>query len=395
MAKHYSLRSRLLFWIIGGNIVLWLASGLIVWYEASRELEILLVNLLNGNLTAEKFQSERLELIRSLVRTLIWPLAVSLPLMAIGIAIAIHFASRSLTNLSDSLASRSSLSFEPVETQNLPIEVKPVVDQLNGLFERMRESVEKEQRFTSAAAHELRTPISAMRAQAQVASLSDDLTVQRHALSELMIACDRASHLVNQLLYLARLENENQQVPLHVQTQRFDLNRLLRTMLALATMQAQAKNQTISLDSDSEYPVFLVGRNEALIGSLLRNLLDNAVRYSPRDAKIEVNIQSKSEQTCIEIADSGPGMSEADMAQLGERFFRSQKIEHRDGSGLGWSIVKQIAASENLHINVQIFQSSVHYLLLPVPEAPSDNLRISPAHFRRSSADHIPAESRF
>lgn len=189
----------------------------------------------------------------------------------------------------------------------------------------MRESVEKEQRFTSAAAHELRTPISAMRAQAQVASLSDDLTVQRHALSELMIACDRASHLVNQLLYLARLENENQQVPLHVQTQRFDLNRLLRTMLALATMQAQAKNQTISLDSDSEYPVFLVGRNEALIGSLLRNLLDNAVRYSPRDAKIEVNIQSKSEQTCIEIADSGPGMSEADMAQLGERFFRSQK----------------------------------------------------------------------
>ncbi|MBK6367395.1 MAG: hypothetical protein IPF65_09095 [Polaromonas sp.] len=353
MAKHYSLRSRLLFWIIGGNIVLWLASGLIVWYEASRELEILLVNLLNGNLTAEKFQSERLELIRSLVRTLIWPLAVSLPLMAIGIAIAIHFASRSLTNLSDSLASRSSLSFEPVETQNLPIEVKPVVDQLNGLFERMRESVEKEQRFTSAAAHELRTPISAMRAQAQVASLSDDLTVQRHALSELMIACDRASHLVNQLLYLARLENENQQVPLHVQTQRFDLNRLLRTMLALATMQAQAKNQTISLDSDSEYPVFLVGRNEALIGSLLRNLLDNAVRYSPRDAKIEVNIQSKSEQTCIEIADSGPGMSEADMAQLGERFFRSQKIEHRDGSGLGWSIVKQIAASENLHINVR------------------------------------------
>ena len=124
-------------------------------------------------------------------------------------------------------------------------------------------------------------------------------------------------------------------------------------MLALATMQAQAKNQTISLDSDSEYPVFLVGRNEALIGSLLRNLLDNAVRYSPRDAKIEVNIQSKSEQTCIEIADSGPGMSEADMAQLGERFFRSQKIEHRDGSGLGWSIVKQIAASENLHIDVR------------------------------------------
>ncbi|HMS25851.1 MAG TPA: ATP-binding protein [Burkholderiaceae bacterium] len=353
MSKHYSLRSRLLFWIIGGNIVLWLASGLFVWYEASRDLEVLLVNLLNGNLTAEKFQSERLDLIESLVRDLTWPLAVSLPLMAIGIAIAIHFASRSLTTLSNSLASRSSLSFDPVETQNLPLEVKPVVDQLNRLFERMRDSVEKEQRFTSAAAHELRTPISAMRAQAQVASLSDNLIDQRHALGELMIACDRASHLVNQLLYLARLENENQHLPSQLQTQKFDLNRLLRTMLALATMHAQAKNQSLSLDSDSEDPVFVMGRNEALIGSLLRNLLDNAVRYSPRDAQIEVNIFSKNKQTCIEIADSGPGMSEADITQLGERFFRSQSMEHIDGSGLGWSIVKQIAESEKLNVNVR------------------------------------------
>ena len=97
----------------------------------------------------------------------------------------------------------------------------------------------------------------------------------------------------------------------------------------------------------------MVGRNEALIGSLLRNLLDNAVRYSPRDANIEVNILSKSDHICIEIEDSGPGMTAAEIAQLGERFFRSQKLEHRDGSGLGWSIVKQIAVSEKLGIDVR------------------------------------------
>jgi len=354
MSKHYSLRSRLLFWIIGGNIVLWLFSGLIVWYTASRELESLLVNLLNGNLTAEKFQSERLELIRSLALALVWPLGVSLTLMAILIATATHFASRSMKLLSDSLANRSSLSFEPVSVQNLPLEVSPVVDQLNKLFGRMRESVEKEQRFTSAAAHELRTPISAMRAQAQVASLSDDLSVQRHALSELMIACDRASHLVNQLLYLARLENENQHSSHHTQNHEFDLNRLMRSMLALATMQAQVKNQSISLDSDSNYPVLMIaGRNEALIGSLMRNLMDNAVRYSPKGAQIEVKIQLKSEQVCVEIADSGPGISEADMAHLGERFFRPKKMAYTDGSGLGWSIVKQIASSEKLHVDVK------------------------------------------
>ena len=353
MAKHYSLRSRLLFWILVSNLVLWSVSGFFMWIEAKHDLEELLIHLLDGEMSAEKFQHERLELLQSMSLGLVWPLAAVLPLLALVVTLVVYRANRHLTALGDDLAKRSALSFDPVESHNLPSEVLPVVDKLNGLFARMRASVEKEQRFTSAAAHELRTPIAAMRAQAQVASLSLDSVAQKHALQELMISCDRASHLVDQLLYLARLENENHKTPPQVQTQQFDLNRLLRNMLALATMQAQVKNQTISLDSDSEKPIFVAGRNEALIGSLLRNLLDNAVRYSPRDANIEVNILSKSDHICIEIEDSGPGMTAAEIAQLGERFFRSQKLEHRDGSGLGWSIVKQIALSEKLGIDVR------------------------------------------
>ena len=146
-------------------------------------------------------------------------------------------------------------------------------------------------------------------------------------------------------LKLARLENENQQAPLQIQTQQFDLNRLLRNMLALATMQAQAKNQTISLDSDSEKPIFVVGRNEALIGSLLRNLLDNAVRYSPQGSVVDVTLNADS----FIVRDNGPGVTPEALARIGERFYRPPG-QTATGSGLGLSIVQRIAKLHDMNV---------------------------------------------
>lgn len=348
MVNNYSLRTRLLTWVLGSNIALWGVSGLIMWYEAKHEMEQLLEHLLDGTFTAEKFQHERLELLQTLALGLVWPLVAVLPLLALVIAYVIYRANRNLTALGNDLANRTALSFEPVKVELLPIEVVPVVNQLNNLFRRMKNSVENEQRFTSAAAHELRTPIAAIRAQAQVASMSVDPADRQHALKELMISCDRSGHLIDQLLALARIENSAHVAPV-VET--FDLLRTLRTTVAMVITEAQAKNQTLSFDSASDLHKLMVRGNDALVGTLLRNLIENAIRYSHAGASILVTVNVKAGKPCVIVEDNGPGMTQAEIAQLGEKFFRAQNTTST-GSGLGWSIVRQIASSEHLAIDV-------------------------------------------
>lgn len=348
MVKNYSLRARLLLWVLGSNILLWVTAGALVWRDASHDLEQLLNHLADNSLTQDALLHERQELLSELVWSLIWPLVIGLPILALVIAFVIYRTNRSLSRLGDTLANRKPLSFTPVESDDLPSELLPVVNELNHLFTRMQLSVEKEQRFTSDAAHELRTPIAAMRAQAQVAAMSDGAADRQHALSELMISCDRGGHLVAQLLALARLESPIQGLKTE---KNFDLIKLLREVMAWMMTDAQAKQQNIYLDQDSEDQVVMVTADDALLGMLLRNLLDNAIRYSPMNAEISVQVQWHNAKPNLLIEDSGPGMSDSDMLHLGERFFRSQNNDST-GSGLGWSIVRQIAAAQNLRLDV-------------------------------------------
>jgi two-component system, OmpR family, sensor histidine kinase QseC len=194
--------------------------------------------------------------------------------------------------------------------------------------------VASERRFTADAAHELRTPIAAIRAQAQVALGSgDDKAQHDHALQVTLAACDRAVHLVEQLLCLARLES--------VPANRFsalDLSALTRRVAADLAPNAMARHQSLELDADQACRV--VG-DDMLIGVLVRNLIDNALRYSPDGARVLVSVTSESEKTVLRVEDSGPGMTEAEMARLGERFYRVLGSA-QPGSGLGWSIVKRI-----------------------------------------------------
>ncbi len=348
MIKNYSLRARLLLWVLGSNIILWVTAGALVWRDASHDLEQLLNHMADNSLTQEALLHERQELLSELVWSLIWPLVVGLPILALVITFVIYRANRSLSRLGSNLANRKPLTFTPVLSNDLPSELVPVVNELNHLFTRMQQSVEKEQRFTADAAHELRTPIAAMRAQAQVAAMCDGVADQQHALNELMVSCDRGSHLVAQLLALARLESPIQALKTE---KTFDLIKLLREVMALMMTEAQAKQQNFYFDQDSEDQVVMVTADEALLGMLFRNLFDNAIRYSPLNAEITVKVQISNANPNVLIEDSGPGMPESDILRLGERFFRSQS-NNSAGSGLGWSIVRQIAAAQNLRLKV-------------------------------------------
>jgi len=210
-----------------------------------------------------------------------------------------------------------------------------MIRSLNGLLARIADLMAGERRFTADAAHELRTPIAGLRAQAQVALDSRDEAERSHALQATLLGCDRASHLVAQLLTLSRLESTAAATlsPL-------DLGQLTRRIAAELAPVALERGQDLSLEVPGPCPL---AADEALLGALLRNLIDNALRYSPARAVVRVEIaRTAAGGLLLSVEDSGPGLSTADLGRLGQRFFRVLGSE-REGSGLGWSIVLRIA----------------------------------------------------
>jgi two-component system sensor histidine kinase QseC len=127
--------------------------------------------------------------------------------------------------------------------------------------------------------------------------------------------------------------------------------KLLRELMAGMMIESQKKHQIFGLGSAADMPLLMVTADEVLMRTLFRNLIDNAIRYSPTGSEIAASAQIREDKVCVLIEDSGSGMSDNDIDRLGERFFRSQNNDST-GSGLGWSIVRQIATAQNLQINV-------------------------------------------
>jgi two-component system, OmpR family, sensor histidine kinase QseC len=280
----------------------------------------------------------------AVLRSTLWPMAVALPLLALTVWWAVYLGVAPLRRLGSALAERQAQALHPVALDGAPSEMAPMVSALNALFARIGTLLESERRFTADAAHELRTPIAAIRIQAQVALGEADEALRRHALQSSLDGCDRATRLVDQLLTLSRLE-AGAAPDLTV----VDLRALTRRVVAELAPKAINKNQT--LDFDATEPCSVAG-NETLLAVLVRNLVDNAVRYSPPSARVKVAVRQQAGQVVLSVEDSGPGLAEADRQRLGERFFRV--VGSLDsGSGLGWSIVRRIAAVHRMGLEVE------------------------------------------
>jgi two-component system sensor histidine kinase QseC len=221
-----------------------------------------------------------------------------------------------------------------------------MLNALNDLFKRTSELHQAEQRFTADAAHELRTPIAALRAQAQVAMAETDPVKQQRALQNTLAGCDRASRLVDQLLTLAKLENQTS-----VELQDCHLIQIIQQCLADLAPRAIHKQQELGFDYDEKL-LDQVQANPVLLAVLFRNLIDNAIRYSPSHARINISLSSQTRGLLLLIEDSGQGMDQAAISRLGERFFRVAD-QQENGSGLGWSIVHRIAHAHQLAIQVK------------------------------------------
>jgi two-component system sensor histidine kinase QseC len=281
----------------------------------------------------EKVES-RQAILWALMRSLLRPMLFALPLFGLALWWSVRKGLAPIRDLRDTLEKRAPNTAEPVSLAGMPRELQPLVQTLNGLLERIDHMVQSERRFTADAAHELRTPIAAIRAQAQVAlGAGDDVAERTHALQTTLAGCDRASRLVDQLLTLARLEASPDTKPAVV-----DLSAVVRRVAGDLAPTALGRKQEITVLADA--PCAVAG-NEVLLGVLVRNLVDNALRYSPVGARVQVDVHSDAQGAHLQVQDSGPGMSDEAIGHLGERFFRVLGSE-QPGSGLGWSVVRRL-----------------------------------------------------
>jgi two-component system sensor histidine kinase QseC len=273
---------------------------------------------------------------REIASHLLAPLAIALPLLAVALVVLIRASLAPLSRLADSIGSRSPNRLDAIVLEEAPRELRPILAQLNRLFGRVADSLEQERRFTADAAHELRTPLAAMRTHAQVARASGDAAQRDHSLDRVVESVDRATHLVEQLLTLARLDAAT----LSGRFAPCELREVAAEALAQVAPLALAKAIEPAL---AESPRVEITGDRALLTVMLRNLIDNAVRYSPPETSVSVATGKTAEGDAqIEIVDQGPGIAPQERRRALDRFYRVAGGAE-SGSGLGLSIVARIA----------------------------------------------------
>jgi two-component system sensor histidine kinase QseC len=289
-----------------------------------------------------ELQSARDDILNAGLQSAIVPMLLAFPALGLLIWAVIFHSLAPLRQLSLSVAQRHPDARQPL-SEAVSVEVLPLVHSLNRLFEKMALQMEGERRFTADAAHELRTPIAAIRMQAQVARGSSQMADRQAALDAVLQGCDRASRLVTQLLQLARLDAQSPMPGTHS----CDAVAESRAILADLGPQVLAKCQVLSLEAPD---VLHINMPPGLVGVLVGNLVDNAHRYSPEEASIHVQWSAHGRPQLV-VQDSGPGLSALHMSRLGDRFFRGPNYG-ADGSGLGWSIVRRLAQRYGLQVQV-------------------------------------------
>ena len=256
----------------------------------------------------------------------------------------ISWSLRPVTAVRQSILRRTALDMQPLPTQDLPLEIEPLVDAFNRMLADLDAALQAERRFIADAAHELRTPLAAMLNQAQIALAATDMQERKTAFRQLIAAAQRSGRLGEQLLDMARLESwRSGDTGTSV-----DLSDLVMLVLRDFESAAAAKQQQLVVQAQ---PCPVTGHVDGL-GILIRNLIDNAVRYTPQGGRIVVECAPGADGApSLRVADSGPGVPQEDRPKIFERFYRVPGTSVR-GSGIGLSLVSRIARLHGAKIEV-------------------------------------------
>ena len=285
---------------------------------------------------------ERDELVFSLTASQIVPWLLLLPLLLLAMVWAVRRALLPVRQLTAELQARDAGDLHPVPNRQTPVELQPLVGAMNGLFTRIEDTLARERRFTADAAHELRTPLAVLRAQWDVVRRAAG-PERASAEAKLTAGMDRMDRLVTQMLALSRVEASTG-LPLNNEVNWPDtVAQVINDCLPLA----ERRHVELACDwpPEHQHPLPLLG-NAALMTVMLRNLLDNAVRYAPEGSLVTL----KFSPTQLVVENAGPPLEAEQIARLGERFHRPEgQVE--TGSGLGVSIVQRIAALHGLSVS--------------------------------------------
>jgi two-component system sensor histidine kinase QseC len=311
----------------------------------------------------------RAELTDEISSQLVVQFLVGLPLLGIVIWVIVGLVLKPLNRLEKALAKREASYLKPLSIKRLPNEILPVVNEINNLFVQLEQAFEHERRFTADASHELRTPLAGLLTQAHVALRTTDEEVRKHALSRIKQGVNRMTYMVQQLLTFSRIESNTE----FLTKQNTMVSREVIHVITELDPDAHKKQIVIEFIEDNAVPVIV---NGPLVSILLRNIIDNAIKYTPPKGNILITVtgQEKYLQVCVE--DSGPGIAPDQYEKSLERFHRCVETANTaKGTGLGFSIVQRIAAIHNadLILGVSQFGGLKVTVLFPLPIRPVDN----------------------
>jgi two-component system, OmpR family, sensor histidine kinase TctE len=281
--------------------------------------------------TVNKRDTLALEIIASMLL----PLVALVAIAAIGLWL-VRRGLEPLTALAREIGGRSAHDLSPVDSTVAPLETQPLVRALNDLLARLGHVLAAQRRFVADAAHQLRTPLTGLKTQAELGLRTSDTAAVRSSLQQIVAGTDRTAHLVNQLLSLARAEPEGQ---VTVRRERLDLTRLARD--TTADWIPRALEHGIDLGFEGAEPLWVTG-DATLLRELTGNLIDNAIAYCPSGTEVTVAVGRDGPRALLTVTDGGPGVPETERERVFERFHRVLGAG-AEGSGLGLAIVRQIA----------------------------------------------------
>lgn len=298
-------------------------------------------------LAAESYRA-RDELIRGVILSVQVPLLLSLPLMAVMLWGGIRSGLLPLDALAAELRRRSPRQMEQLPMADAPAEVQPLVGALNDLLQRLARALEAERLFAADASHELRTPLAGIRLQAQVARRAGDAPGRDRALANIIAGVDRSTRLVEQMLMLARLDDDDAEDGLALVS--LDLATLIPGVLSDLADCASAAGVRIADESAGPLSAVIRGHGPG-IAILVRNLVDNAIRFSPPGALVRVGLAPRPDGCALYVEDQGSGIPEQERDRVFDAFYRSRQ-QADSGSGLGLAIVRRIAELHGAQIRV-------------------------------------------
>jgi signal transduction histidine kinase len=284
----------------------------------------------------------RERLARAAALRVVVPLILLLPVMIAFVTWIVRRALLPLRDVTAEVQRRDERSLAPLATDRLPQEIQPLAAELNRLLARLHEAFENQRAFIADAAHELRSPLTVLRLQLQLLDRAPDDAARQEARDNLGAAVERAIHLVEQLLTLARSDPGGTAGNFEL----LDLAAVAAQALADTHALAAARHIDLSLEHEGAVPV--KGDREAL-RTLARNLIDNAVRYTPAGGSVRVRCHTAGAAALLEVIDTGPGIAAADRARVFDRFYRRANA-NETGTGLGLAIVKAIAARHGAQV---------------------------------------------